>query len=410
MEAEVYLSDGASGTAIVPSGASTGRHEAVELRDGDGNRFGGRGMLAAVANIHRKIAPALKGISPYDQPKIDRLLIDLDGTPDKSSLGANAILAVSLATARAASSSRGLPLYRYLAPKEDYVLPVPMFNILNGGRHARNSTDFQEYMVVPAGATCFAEALRAGAEIYRALGKLLQEKGLGSNVGDEGGFAPSLPSNVDALEVVLIAIERARYRPGEDCFIALDTAASEFYDTDNGVYRLAREGVSFTAQELIDYYAEWVGKYPILSIEDGLAEDDWEGWRVLSNRLGDRVQLVGDDLYTTNTQRIAKGIQTGTSNAVLIKPNQIGTLTETLQAVSITREAGWGTVMSHRSGETEDSTIADLSVAWGTGQIKSGAPCRSERLAKYNRLLRIEEELGKSARYAGRRAYEHVNI
>ena len=408
VEAEVYLSDGASGRAMVPSGASTGRYEAVELRDGDGSRFGGKGVLTAVANISQKIAPSLKGSPPFDQPEIDRRLLEIDGTPDKSNLGANAILAVSLAIARSAAKSRDAPLYRYLAPKESYTLPVPMFNILNGGRHARGSTDFQEYMVVPVGLASFAEALRAGAEIYHALDRLLQERDLSSNVGDEGGFAPSLPSNVDALELVLISIEKAGYRPGEECFIALDAAASEFFV--DGAYRLDREGVSFTSLELVDYYARWVGKYPILSIEDGLAEDDWEGWQVLCDRLGDNVQLVGDDLYTTNTQRISRGVRLKASNGVLIKPNQIGTLSETLEAVSMAKGAGWGTVMSHRSGETEDSTIADLSVAWDAGQIKCGAPCRSERLAKYNRLLRIEEELGEAARYAGREAYAHIKM
>ena len=407
VEAEVYLSDGASGLAMVPSGASTGNYEAVELRDGDKGRFGGKGVLGAVANIHNGIAPALKGVSPFDQPNLDRLLIELDGTLDKSRLGANAILAVSMAVARAASASRGVPLYRYL-PTGSYTLPVPMFNILNGGRHARDSTDFQEFMVVPVGVASFAEALRAGAEIYHALGKILGERDLSSNVGDEGGYAPSLPSNSDAVEVVLTAIERAGYRPGEDCFVALDVAATEFFQ--DGVYRLAREGVTLTSGELVDFYADWVSRYPIISIEDGLAEDDWEGWQMLSGRMQGKVQLVGDDLYTTNTQRISRGIQLGASSAVLIKPNQIGTLTETLQAVSMTKEAGWGAVMSHRSGETEDSTIADLSVAWDVGQIKSGAPCRSERLAKYNRLLRIEEELGGGARYAGSDAYGHLGM
>ncbi len=408
VESEMYLSDGASGRAMVPSGASTGKHEAVELRDGDGNRFGGRGVLKAVDSIHRSIAPALKGRSPFDQPEIDRLLIELDGTPEKANLGANAILAVSMATARAASTSKNVPLYRYLAPKDSYTLPVPMFNILNGGRHALDSTDFQEFMVMPVEASSFAEALRAGAEIYHALAKLIRERKLSTNVGDEGGFAPSLPSNVDALEVVLAAIELAGYRPGEECFIALDVAASEFFE--DGVYRLDREGVTFTSRELVGFYADLIEKYPIRSIEDGLAEDDWDGWQALATRLGDRVQLVGDDLYTTNTRRISRGVRSGASNAVLIKPNQIGTLTETLEAVSMTGEAGWGRVMSHRSGETEDSTIADLSVAWDTKQIKTGAPCRSERLSKYNRLLRIEEELGKAARYAGREVYGYIGM
>ncbi len=406
VEAEVYLSDGSSGLAIVPSGASTGAHEAAELRDGDGARFGGKGVLKAVANVRDAIASALKGQSPFDQAWIDRRLIDLDGTADKSDLGANAILAVSMAISRAAAVSRGMPLYRYLAAGEEYLLPVPMFNILNGGKHARDSTDFQEFMVAPVGAGSFAAALRAGAEVYQALKVLLEGKGLGTNVGDEGGFAPSLPSNREAVETVLAAVEKAGYRPGEDCFIALDVAASELFQ--DGSYRLPREGATLTSGEMVDYYAEWAERYPILSIEDGLSEDDWDGWGKLAARLGDRVQLVGDDLYTTNTQRIDEGIRLGSSNAVLIKPNQIGTLTETLAAVAMTREAGWGNVMSHRSGETEDSTIADLSVAWRTGQIKAGAPCRSERLAKYNRLLRIEEELGSSSVYAGRGAYGHL--
>ena len=408
VEAEVILSDGASGRAMVPSGASTGKHEAVELRDGDEGRFGGRGVLAAVANLQRKVGPALKGSSPFDQEKIDRTLVELDGTPDKSNLGANAILAASLAVAHAACVSRKMALYRYLAPQRGYILPVPMFNILNGGRHARDSTDIQEFMVVPVGAPSFGEALRAGAEIYHALGRLLVERNLSSSVGDEGGFAPSLPSNLDALELVLAAIDRAGYRPGQDCYIALDVAASEFFH--DGTYRLAREGVSFTSGELVSTYADWVTKFPILSIEDGLAEDDWEGWQKLDRRLGREVQLVGDDLYTTNTQRISRGIQLGASNAVLVKPNQIGTLTETLEAVTMAKEAGWGSVISHRSGETEDSTIADLSVAWDARQIKAGAPCRSERLAKYNRLLRIEEELGEAAGYAGPGAYEHISM
>ena len=393
---------------MVPSGASTGLHEAVELRDGDRGRFNGRGVLTAVDNVTHKIAPALRGRSPFDQTNIDGLLIDLDGTPDKSNLGANAILAVSLAVARAASVSKGVPLYRYLTPPESPTLPVPMFNILNGGRHARDSTDFQEFMVVPVGAASFAGALRTGTEIYHALGSLLAKRGLSTTVGDEGGFAPTLPSNGDALDVVIEAIERAGYRPGEDCFIALDVAATELHQ--DGTYVLAREGVSMTSRQLVEYYADWCHRYPILSIEDGLAEDDWDGWQELSRRLGGHVQLVGDDLYTTNTQRISIGVQNGASNAVLIKPNQIGTLTETLQAVSMTAEAGWGTVMSHRSGETEDSTIADLAVAWDARQIKAGAPCRSERLAKYNRLLRIEEDLGEAASYAGREAYRHVGM
>ena len=407
VEIDVLLSDGATGSAMVPSGASTGSHEAVELRDG-GPRFGGRGVLTAVANVDEKIDPALKGRSPFDQHEIDRLLVELDGTPDKSGLGANAILAVSMAVARAAAASEGISLYRYLSQRGSYRLPVPMFNILNGGRHAPDSTDFQEFMVVPVGAATFAEALRAGSEIYHSLGRLIRERKLNSNVGDEGGFAPSLASTKEALEMVLAAIEGAGYKPGEECFIALDVAASELFQ--DGAYRMPREGVVLSPLELIEYYADWAGKYPILSIEDGLAEDDWDGWQALTDLLGGSVQLVGDDLYTTNTQRIGKGLELRASNAVLIKPNQIGTLSETQEAVRMTRDAGWGSVMSHRSGETEDSTIADLSVAWDTRQIKSGAPCRSERLAKYNRLLRIEEELGTAGSYAGWEAYGHLSV
>ena len=405
VEAEVHLSDRSIGRAIVPSGTSTGKHEAVELRDGDNGRFGGKGVLRAVANIGAKIAPALKGKSPFDQQKIDILLVELDGSADKSALGANAILGVSMAVAHAAAASKGVPLYRYLN-SGDTTLPVPMFNILNGGQHASNSTDFQEFMVVPVGSSSFAEALRAGAEIYRALGNILKDRNLTTTVGDEGGYAPPLLSNKDALEIVLLAVERAGYKAGDECFIALDVAASEFYQ--GGVYKLEREGAALTSSELVDFYLEWLQEYPIISIEDGLAEDDWKGWKGLSSRLGDRVQLVGDDLYTTNTQRIEKGVQMKASNAVLIKPNQIGTLTETLEAVSMTKAAGWATVMSHRSGETEDSTIADLAVAWDTRQIKTGATSRSERLAKYNRLLRIEAELGSKARYSGREAYPRL--
>ena len=405
VEAEVHLSDRSIGRAIVPSGASTGKHEAVELRDGDNRRFGGKGVLRAVANIGAKIAPALKGKSPFDQQKIDILLVELDGSADKSALGANAILGVSMAVAHAAAASKGVPLYRYLN-SGDTTLPVPMFNILNGGQHASNSTDFQEFMVVPVGSSSFAEALRAGAEIYRALGNILKDRNLTTTVGDEGGYAPPLLSDKDALEIVLLAVERAGYKAGDECFIALDVAASEFYQ--GGVYKLEREGAALTSSELVDFYLEWLQEYPIISIEDGLAEDDWKGWKGLASRLGDRVQLVGDDLYTTNTQRIEKGVQMKASNAVLIKPNQIGTLTETLEAVSMTKAAGWATVMSHRSGETEDSTIADLAVAWDTRQIKTGATSRSERLAKYNRLLRIEAELGSKARYSGREAYPRL--
>ena len=406
LAAEVQLSDGASGWAMVPSGASTGSHEAVELRDGDAARYGGKGVLHAVFNVSQRIGPALKGASPFEQAEVDGLLVELDGTPDKSSLGANAILGVSMAVSRAAAASRNLPLYTYLASDEEPSLPVPMFNILNGGSHSGDSTDIQEFMVVPAGAPSFSEALRAGAEVYQALGSILSGMGLSINVGDEGGFAPSLPSNACAVQLVVDAIERAGYQPGADCSVALDVAASELFR--DGAYHLAQEGTTLGARELVELYAEWAAKYPIVSIEDGLAEDDWEGWGLLAQRLGDKVQLVGDDLYTTNVQRIKKGIDAKASNAVLIKPNQIGTLTETLEAVSVTKGTGWGTVMSHRSGETEDSTIADLAVAWDARQIKAGAPCRSERLAKYNRLLAIEDELGGRARYVGPDVYGYL--
>ena len=401
VEVTVRLDDGSVGTAAVPSGASTGAHEAVELRDGDKARYGGKGVLKAVENVNNRIALAITGLSPDDQQALDHRLLDMDGTPDKADLGANAILGVSLAVSHAAARSRNSPLYRYLG--EGKKLPVPMFNILNGGRHAANSTDIQEFMVVPAGVSTFREAVRCGAEVYQALKGILQQRGHSTNVGDEGGFAPSLPSNRDALEVVLAAIERAGYRPGADCFLALDAAASEFYK--DGTYVLEREGASLTSAQMVDLLAAWVDAYPILSIEDGLAEDDWEGWGLLMERLGDRVQIVGDDLYTTNPERIRRGIQSRTSNALLVKLNQIGTLTETLEAIALVKEARWGTVISHRSGETEDTTIADLAVATDAGQIKSGAPARSERVAKYNRLLRIEEELGASAHYAGRYAF-----
>ena len=406
VEAEVYLSDGAWGRASVPSGASTGLHEAVELQDGDPTRFDGKGVLTAVANIKEKIAPLIMGCSPFDQKELDDRLMELDGSSNKSNLGANAILAVSLATARAAASSKGIPLYSYMALNGQFVLPVPMFNILNGGSHAHDSTDFQEFMVVPVGAGSFNEALRAGAEIYYALGKGLRERGLNTNVGDEGGFAPPGLSNREALELVVSAIERAGYTPGGDCFVALDVAASTFFA--NGKYSLSGEGVELVAEELVERYARWVDEYPILSVEDGLAEEDWEGWQTLSQRLAGKVQLVGDDLYATNAQRITRGVELEASNAVLVKPNQVGTLTETLEAVAVVRRAGWGTVMSHRSGETEDTTIADLVVAWDLRQIKAGAPHRSERVAKYNRLLRIEEELGGTASYAGWTAYSHL--
>lgn len=399
VEVTVRLADGSIGVAAVPSGASTGTHEAVELRDGDDSRYGGKGVLKAVGYVNTRIAPAIKGLSSSDQEALDRRLIELDGTPNKGDLGANAILGVSLAMARAAARSRGMPLYRYLGG-DTFTLPVPMFNILNGGRHASNSADIQEFMVVPASLPTFSEALRCGAEVYQALKVILGERGYSTNVGDEGGFAPSMPSNVDALQVVLDAVEGAGYRPGIDCYMALDCAASEFYE--DGRYVLKRDKTTLDSAEMIDLLEHWAGAYPIISVEDGLAEDDWEGWGALTSRLGRRVQLVGDDLYTTNPERIRRGIGSASSNAVLIKLNQIGSLTETLDAIHTTQEAGWSAIISHRSGETEDTTIADLAVATKAGQIKTGAPARSERVAKYNRLLKIERELGGEARYAGR--------
>ena len=403
LEVEVRLVDGTIGRAAVPSGASTGRYEAVELRDGDNSRFNGRGVLKAVTNVNETIAAAITGMSATEQTAIDRRLIELDGTTNKSHLGANAILGTSLAVAHAAANQLGRSLYRYLNESATYMLPVPMMNILNGGRHAANSTDFQEFMVMPAGASSFSRALRMGAEVYHSLKAVLKDKRLNTNIGDEGGFAPSLPSNRQAVEAILMAIEKAGYKAGKDCFIALDPAASEFYR--DGQYVLAREGVSLGSREMVDYYIEWVASYPIISIEDGMAEDDWEGWQLLAQKLGDRVQLVGDDLYVTNVDRLSRGISLKASNSILIKLNQIGTLTETIAAIKMAQEAGWTAVVSHRSGETEDTTIADLAVGLNTGQIKAGAPCRSERTAKYNRLLRIEGELGEKASFAGMQAF-----
>jgi enolase len=404
LEVEVELANGNIGRAAVPSGASTGKHEAVELRDGDKSRFGGKGVLQAVANVNGVIASELIGTPATDQATIDHNLIELDGTDNKSRLGANAILGASLAVAHAAASLLNMPLYRYLGGGT-YTLPVPMLNILNGGKHAANSTDFQEFMVVPAGAASFSRALQMGAEVYQALKKVLKDRGLNTNVGDEGGFAPALPSNNQAVEAVLVAIEKAGYKPGKDCFIALDPAASEFYK--NKKYVLAKEGVSLTSREMVEYYVNWVGQYPIISIEDGMAEDDWAGWQLITEKLGDKVLLVGDDLYVTNVNRLSRGIKLKASNAILIKPNQIGTLTETIAAVEMAQLTGWKAVVSHRSGETEDTTIADLAVGLNTGLIKAGAPCRSERTAKYNRLLRIQDELGEEATFAGREAFAH---
>jgi enolase len=407
IEVDVVLSDGSLGRASVPSGASTGSNEAVELRDGDQSRYGGLGVLKAVENVVERIAPALRqlGDSALDQEAVDRALIDLDGTPDKSNLGANAILGASLAVARAAAQSAGKPLYAYLSHGSPVTLPVPMFNILNGGRHAEGSTDIQEFMVVPAGFETFSRSVQAGAEVFHALGRILRDAGLSTTVGDEGGFAPSVSSNREALELVVRAIEGAGYTPGEQCFIALDVAASELVAED-GRYSLPRDGETLSAQELIDRYRGWVREYPIISIEDGMGEDDWAGWSRMTSGLGSAVQLVGDDLYTTNPRLIQRGIESKASNALLVKLNQIGTVTETLEAVRMAKDAGWGTVISHRSGETEDTTVADLAVATAAGQIKAGAPSRGERTAKYNRLLRIEEELGPAARYAGLSVYE----
>jgi enolase 1/2/3 len=411
VEVDVVLGDGSVGRAAVPSGASTGAHEAVELRDGDKTRFGGKGVLTAVANVTDTIGPAVYGLDAADQAGLDAVLRDLDGTPNKATLGANAILGVSLAAAHAAAAAHDLSLFRYLGGAGARTLPVPMFNILNGGKHAQDSTDFQEFMVMPVGAASFGEGLRAGAEVFAALRAILHEDGHATGQGDEGGFAPSLPSNQAAVEVILRAIERAGYRPGEDLAIALDPAVSELVDTsippdaDGALtYRLDKEGRNLTSLELIDFWIDWIDRYPIVSLEDGLAEDDWDGWRALTARVGERVQIVGDDLLVTNTERIQRAIDIDAANSVLIKLNQIGTLTETIEAIELARRSGWTAVVSHRSGETEDTTISDLVVAMGTGQIKTGAPSRSERVAKYNRLLRIEGELGAGAQYLGRAA------
>lgn len=405
VEVDVRLDDGAFGRAAVPSGASTGIHEALELRDGDKHRFGGKGVLKAVQNINTVIADELTGLDAREQEAIDALLIRLDGTPNKSNLGANAILGVSLAVAKAAAESQKLPLYRYLGGVHARVLPVPMFNILNGGAHTGwQSTDLQEFMIAPTGAPSFAEALRWGAEIYQSLKKVLKDKGYSTNVGDEGGFAPALQSNAEAVELILAAIEQAGYKPGEQVFIALDPAASGFFE--NGKYNLRREGRVLTGAAMVEFYADWVSKYPIISLEDGLAEDDWDTWVGLTQKLGNRIQIVGDDLFVTNVERLKQGLQRGAANSILIKLNQIGTLSETLNAIELAHRRGWTAMVSHRSGETEDTTIADLVVATNAGQIKTGAPARSERVAKYNQLLRIEEELGEAAEYAGWSAFK----
>ena len=403
VEVDVFLEGGAVGTALVPSGASTGAHEAVELRDGDRERYGGKGVLGAVRNVNDVMRGELVGTDAIDQVSLDRLLIDIDGTPNKSSLGANALLGASLAIAHAAAEATDLPLYRYLGGAGARTLPVPLVNILNGGKHAIDSTDFQEFMIVPLGAPSFREALRWAAETFHVLGDLLHERGFATTVGDEGGYAPSLASNEEAIAAILEAIERAGYQPGEQIAIALDPATTELFD--DGSYRLAREERSLDAAGMVEFWSDWVNRYPIVSLEDGLAEDDWDGWAALTERLGDRIQLVGDDLLVTNTERLARAIRERSANSILVKLNQIGTLTETIEAVEMAHRAGWTAVISHRSGETEDTTIADLAVALNTGQIKTGSISRSERIAKYNRLLRIEEELGDAAEYAGARAF-----
>ena len=408
VEVELQLSGGATGRAAVPSGASTGLHEAVELRDGDRSRYGGKGVLKAVESVNGILADELEGADALDQAAIDRHMIELDGTQNKGRLGANAILGVSLAAAKAAAEAVGLPLYRYLGGVNARTLPVPMMNILNGGKHAVNSTDFQEFMIMPVAAPTFAEGVRWGVEIYHALKEVLHEGGFGTNVGDEGGFAPSLGGNAAAIEVILQAIEKAGYRPGDDVYIALDPAVSELYVEESGRYMLEIEGKELSSDELVDLWEDWSARYPIISIEDGMAEDDWEGWKRLNDRIGGRVQLVGDDLLVTNVNRIERAIDESACNALLCKVNQIGTLTESIDAIEMSRRAGWAAVVSHRSGETEDDTIADLAVAFNAGQIKTGAPARSDRVAKYNQLLRIDEELGDVAYYPGMAAFPHA--
>jgi len=407
VEVDVILDNGVTGRAIVPSGASTGEHEAVELRDGDKKRYGGKGVLQAVQNINNELASELVGYSVYDQKAIDELMLELDGTPNKGRLGANAILGVSLAVAKAAALSLEQPLYRYLGGVYAHVLPVPMFNIMNGGKHAANSTDFQEFMVMPVGAETFQEGLRWGVEIYHALKKLLHDQGLSTTVGDEGGFAPSLPDNESAIKLVVQAIESAGYKPGEEVYIALDPAVSEIYH--DGYYHLAKEGKKLASAEMVSYWVDWANRYPIISLEDGLDQNDWEGWKQLYAAIGDRVQLVGDDLLVTNVERVRRAIHERACNALLCKVNQIGTLTESFAASRMSQQANWTVVTSHRSGETEDNTIADLAVALNAGQIKTGAPARSDRIAKYNQLLRIAEDLGDSGVYAGRHAFPNLS-
>lgn len=406
VEVDVTLEDGSFGRAAVPSGASTGAYEAVELRDGEADRFLGKGVMQAVTNVNTVIAPALIDSDALDQVAIDQLMIELDGTPNKGKLGANAILGVSLAVAKAAANYVGLPLYRYIGGVNAKELPVPMMNILNGGKHADNNVDIQEFMILPAGASSFAEALRMGAEVFHNLKSVLKKKGYNTAVGDEGGFAPNLRSNEEALEVIVEAIQKAGYKPGEDVFLGLDVAATELYK--DGSYYLAGEGLTMTAEQMIDFYDKLIGKYPVISIEDGLAEDDWEGWQKMTQALGKKIQIVGDDLFVTNTERVSKGLEMGVANSVLIKVNQIGTLTETLNTIEMAKRAGYTAVVSHRSGETEDSTIADIVVGVNAGQIKTGAPSRTDRVAKYNQLLRIEEELEDMAIYRGRKTFYNL--
>src|SRR6187399_883726 len=402
IEVDLITESGAFGRAAVPSGASTGTHEAVELRDNDKKKFGGKGVLKAVDNVNTKIAAEIVGFDVFDQNLLDKIMIELDGTPNKGKLGANAILGTSLAIAKAAAQEAGMPLYRYVGGVSANTLPVPMMNILNGGSHADNSIDFQEFMVMPVGADTFSEALQMGAEIFHTLKKVLHDKGLSTNVGDEGGFAPNIKSNEEAIEVVLKAIEKAGYKPGSDVFIALDPAASEFYDPKTKVYHFKKSsGKKLKPLEMAEYWTNWAKKYPIISLEDGMAEDDWTGWKALTESIGSKVQLVGDDLFVTNVDRLQRGIDEGIANSILIKVNQIGSLTETIDAINLAKRNGYTTISSHRSGETEDSTIADLAVALGTGQIKTGSASRTDRMAKYNQLLRIDEELGDGALYGG---------
>ncbi|HEX7056324.1 MAG TPA: phosphopyruvate hydratase [Bacilli bacterium] len=406
VEVEVALESGASGRAIVPSGASTGAHEAIELRDGDKSRYLGKGVLKAVGNVNDIIAPEIIGYDALDQVAIDRKMIELDGTPNKGKLGANAILAVSLAVARAAADALAVPLYAYLGGFNAKTLPVPMMNIVNGGAHADNNVDVQEFMILPVGAPTFREALRMGAEVFHNLKAVLKDKGLNTAVGDEGGFAPNLKSNEEAIATIISAIERAGYKPGTDIFLGMDIASTEFFK--DGKYHLEGEGKSFTSAEFVDLLASWVDKYPIITIEDGCAEDDWEGWKLLTDRLGSKVQLVGDDLFVTNTTRLSQGIERGIGNSILVKVNQIGSLTETFDAIEMAKRAGYTAVISHRSGESEDSTIADIAVATNAGQIKTGAPSRTDRVAKYNQLLRIEDALASTAQYAGKSAFYNL--